>query len=169
MRRLMIVLAAIALVAAPVLVAVPAQSAELGSVTKRPIPRYESLRSAKINVRRGPGLQYRKEWVFRQAGLPVRVVDEYGDWRRIVDRHDDGGWVYHALLTPRRMVLVIAPNTPFHDAPKPEAPLVARAEQGVVARLRRCQPAWCEIEAEGHRGWVQRKALWGIDPGEVRK
>ncbi|MEM7211291.1 MAG: hypothetical protein AAF479_05245, partial [Pseudomonadota bacterium] len=32
---------------------------ELGTVTKLPIPRYVSLRSSKINVRRGPGLDYR--------------------------------------------------------------------------------------------------------------
>lgn len=147
--------------------AVPALAGEVGPVTKRPIPRYESLRSAEINVRRGPGLQYRKDWVFRRAGLPVRVIDEYGDWRRIVDRDDAGGWVYHALLTPRRMVLVIAADAPVRRHPRPDARLVARARQGVVARLRRCRPSWCEVEARGHRGWVRRNAIWGVDADEA--
>ena len=52
---------------------VVAIAAEIGTVTKLPIPRYVSLRSSKINVRRGPGLDYRKDWVFKRAGWPVKT------------------------------------------------------------------------------------------------
>ena len=76
----------------------PVIAQEIGAVTKLPIPRYVSLRSSRINVRRGPGLDYRKDWVFRHAGWPVKVVEEYGDWRRIVDVDEAGGWVFHAML-----------------------------------------------------------------------
>jgi SH3-like domain-containing protein len=37
----------------------------------------------------------------------------------------------------------------------------------VVARLHACRPDWCEIEAEGHGGWVHKAAIWGVDPGEI--
>lgn len=146
---------------------VRAEGPELGPVTNLPLPRYVSLRSDEINVRRGPGLDYRKDWVFTRAGLPVRVVDEYGDWRRIVDQDDAGGWVYHAMITGRRTVLVTADQTVFREEPAETAAATAQAEQGVIARLRRCIPDWCEVEAEGHAGWVPKTAIWGVDPDEV--
>jgi SH3-like domain-containing protein len=138
-----------------------------GAVTNLPVPRYVSLRSSEINVRRGPGLDYRKDWVFRRAGLPVRIVEEYGDWRRIVDKDDAGGWVYHAMLTGRRTVQVTAEQAVLRAEPSETAAPVARAEQGVVARLEACLADWCEIEAEGYDGWVPKAAIWGVDPGEI--
>lgn len=139
----------------------------LGPVTKLPLPRYVSLRSGKINVRRGPGQIYRIDWVFRRAGLPVRIVDEYGDWRRIVDADDAGGWVYHSLLSGRRTVLVTAPLAELRDEPSVNAPVVARAEQGVVAALLDCEADWCEIEAGEMSGWVEKTAVWGVGADEV--
>ncbi len=93
---------------------------ELGPETNLPLPRYVSLRAGEVNVRRGPGLDYRIDWVFQRSGLPVRVIDEYGHWRRIADSDDAGGWVYHALLTGRRMALVTAPEVT--SGPSPSAP-----------------------------------------------
>ena len=57
---------------------------ELGPVTNLPIPRFVSLRSSEINVRRGPGLDYRKDWVYRRAGLPVQVIEEYGPMVNVI-------------------------------------------------------------------------------------
>lgn len=140
-----------------------AEEAEIGPVTKLPLPRFVSLRSSEINVRRGPGLDYRKDWVFQTAGLPVQVVDEYGDWRRIVDADGAGGWVYHSLLSGRRTVLVTAEMATLRDRPVETAVPVAKAGRGVVAGLRKCEPRWCELEIEGVRGWVLRRQIWGAD------
>lgn len=139
----------------------------LGPVSNLPLPRYVSLRSSEINVRRGPGLDYRKDWVFRRSGLPVKIVDEYGDWRRIVDKDDAGGWVYHAMLTGRRTVLVVEDGVALRREPADSAAASAMAEQGVVARLESCNPDWCEIEADGYTGWVRKTSLWGVEPAEV--
>lgn len=139
----------------------------VGPVTNLPLPRYVSLRSDKINVRRGPGLDYRKDWVFRREGLPVKIVDEYGDWRRIVDKDEAGGWVYHAMLTGRRTVLIIEDGVALRREPADAAAAAAVAEQGVVARLESCGPYWCEIEADGYTGWVRKSSLWGVDPAEL--
>ena len=166
MRSLAAILALAILIAFPTSYA-PANEPEVGPVTNLPLPRYVSLRSSKINVRRGPGLDYRKDWVFRRAGLPVRVIDEFGDWRRIVDMDDAGGWVYHAMITGRRTVLITARDVLFRKQPAETAAATAKAEQGVVARLRSCAEEWCEIEAEGHRGWVPKTVIWGVEQGEI--
>lgn len=138
----------------------------IGPVTKLPLPRYVSLRSGKVNARRGPGLEYRIDWIFQRAGLPVRVVDEYENWRRIVDSDDAGGWVYHSLLTARRTALVTAAEVTFRETPAETGPATAKAERGVVAMLLACRAEWCEVEAGGVRGWVPKAALWGVEAAE---
>ncbi len=142
------------------------QPVELGPETNLPLPRYVSLRAGEVNVRRGPGLDYRIDWVFQRSGLPVRIIDEYGRWRRIADSDDAGGWVYHALLTGRRMALVTAPEVTFRAEPNGAAPPTARAEQGVVAHLLQCLPDWCRVETQGSKGWVPKSTIWGVDAGE---
>ena len=172
MKRMAAVLLAVTLAAAggPGLAegsGAAAGAAAVGSVTKLPLPRYVSLRSNEINVRRGPGLDYRKDWVFRRAGLPVKVVDEYGDWRRIVDSDGAGGWVYHSLLSGRRTALVTSPLATLRDRPVETAIPVAEAEQGVVARLDECRPRWCRVGIEGTEGWVLREQVWGTEGADA--
>jgi SH3-like domain-containing protein len=144
-----------------------AVGAGTGPETNLPMPRYVSLRGGEVNVRRGPGLEYRIDWVFQRPGLPVRVIDEYGNWRRIADSDDAGGWVYHALLTGRRMALVTAPEAIFRATPDESATATATAEQGVVAHLLQCLVGWCRVEAKGNEGWVRKTAIWGVEAGEV--
>ncbi|MEM8597633.1 MAG: SH3 domain-containing protein, partial [Pseudomonadota bacterium] len=139
----------------------------VGPVTNLPLPRYVSLRSDEINVRRGPGLEYRMDWVFRRSGLPVKIIGEHKDWRQIVDSDNASGWVYHSLLTGSRTVLVTADWARLRARPEPEAQVRAEAERGVVADLRACDRAWCEIEVSNVVGWVPKEVLWGIDAGEL--
>ena len=165
--RVLLVLCAALLLAAPATGAQTGAGEAVGPVTKLPMPRYVSLRSNKVNARRGPGLDYRIDWVFQRAGLPVRIVDEYGHWRRIVDSDEAGGWVYHALLTSRRTALVTAAEAVFRAGPSEDAAATAKAERGVVAALVRCRSDWCEVEAEGAAGWVPKTAIWGVGAEET--
>ena len=144
-----------------------AEGVAVGPVTNLPMPRYVSLRGGEVNVRRGPGLEYRIDWVFQRRGLPVRVIDEYGNWRRIADSDDAGGWVYHALLTAKRMALVTAPQVTLREEPAGTAAAIARAEQGVVAHLVQCLAEWCQVEAGGRDGWLPKTAIWGVEPSEA--
>lgn len=151
----------------------------VGPVTNLPMPRFVSLNASEINVRRGPGLAYRIDWVFRRDRLPVRVIDEYEGWRRIRDHEGEDGWVYHALISGRRTVLVIAPGAVLR--PDPEGAPFGRAcdtgqlpkealacvEQGVVAALVACEAEWCRIETVGRVGWVPKAAIWGVGASEV--
>ncbi|HSF95375.1 MAG TPA: SH3 domain-containing protein [Thermohalobaculum sp.] len=170
MGRLKRIVAWAGILALLLAVALPAArpaAQSLGPETNLPLPRYVSLRSAEVNVRRGPGLDYRIDWVFRRAGLPVRIVAEYRDWRKIADSENAGGWVYHALLTRYRTALVTEPLVTLREKPTSDAAATARAERGVVAALRQCEADWCELQVEGTRGWVRKAAIWGVEPDEV--
>ncbi|MHA3980020.1 SH3 domain-containing protein [Halovulum sp. GXIMD14794] len=164
-RPLIAALAALLSMAA----AAPAQQEGApGPVTNLPIPRYVSIKTSEANVRRGPSLSHRIDWVFQRRHLPVQITAEYGHWRRVRDIEGAGGWVHYSLLSGARYVLVTEDQAALRRRPDPDAQPVARAEAGVVARLGDCEREWCEITADRLTGWVRKSDLWGVDPDEIR-
>ena len=145
-----------------------ASATERGKVTNLPIPRYVSLKAEEGNVRRGPSLSHRIDWVFTRRNMPLQVTGEYGHWRRVQDREGLGGWVHYSLLSGVRHVIVSSDLTALRLKPAADAAVNAYAEAGVVARLEDCTLDWCRITASGSKGWVEKKAIWGVGPGEVR-
>jgi len=143
-------------------------AAERGSVTNLPIPRFVSLKASEGNVRRGPSLSHRIDWVFKRRHMPLEVTGEFGHWRRVRDRDGAGGWVHYSLLSGMRTVIVEQDMLPMLMRPDPQSQINAHAEIGVVARLGECAGDWCRITAERHRGWVPRSALWGVRADETR-
>ena len=146
----------------------PATAGDVGPVTKLPMPRYVSLKAAESNVRRGPSLTHRIDWVFKRRDMPLRVTAEHGHWRRVEDRDGMGGWVHYSLLSGVRTVLVEQNMLPLLARPDPKAPVMAALEQGVVARLGECDPEWCELRTGGFKGWAPKARLWGVAPDEIR-
>ncbi len=138
-----------------------------GPVTNLPMPRYVSLKTAKANVRRGPSLGHRIDWVYRREALPLRIVAEHGHWRRVEDPDGQGGWVHYALLSGVRTALVETEETELHLKPVAETPVMAVAQHGVVARIEECGPRWCRLSKDGYRGWAEKSALWGVGPDEI--
>ncbi|MBS0541279.1 MAG: hypothetical protein JSR47_21120, partial [Proteobacteria bacterium] len=57
-----------------------------------PLPRFASLRSDLVNVRAGPGTRYPIEWVFKHKLMPVEIIAEYENYRKIRDWQGAGGW-----------------------------------------------------------------------------
>ena len=50
------------------------QASERGSQTNLPIPRFVSLKTDTGNVRRGPSLNHRIDWVFKRRNMPLKVI-----------------------------------------------------------------------------------------------
>ena len=132
------------------------------------LPRFVSFKSDKVFVRAGPDTQYPVTWVYQRAGLPVEITAEYEAWRKIRDVEGGEGWVNKVMLSGKRTVLIKSAAAPvtLRDEPDAAAQIMARVEPQVVARLEKCDPGWCRVNADGYRGWVERNLLWGIYPGE---
>lgn len=146
----------------------PAAEVQRGPVTRLPIPRYVSLKGDRGNVRRGPSLSHRIDWVFNHAGMPLRVVGEFGQWRRIEDQDGAGGWVHYRLLSGVRTAIIQQDMTELRARPDLNSGVMAMAEGGSIVKLGECNANWCRVSGQGSNGWVPKTAIWGVDAAELR-
>lgn len=130
-----------------------------------PVPRYVALKFDEVNARAGPGDDHRLLWVYRVKGLPVQVVAENTEWRRICDPERGLAWVHRRTTDGRRMVMrTQAAPLPLRSAAKPDAPVHAILNARSLAALVRCDSkAWCKLRVDGVSGWAQASDLWGTD------
>ena len=137
-----------------------------------PVPRFVSLKAERVNVRSGPTKDNDVSWVYTRSGLPVEIIAEYDNWRRIRDWEGGEGWVLHSLLSGRRTALILAPAkavddfVPLHASADTTSAVTARLQAGVLAVVKRCSETWCRITGEGFDGWIEEDRLWGVYPGE---
>jgi SH3-like domain-containing protein len=135
-----------------------------------PVPRFVSLKTGRVNVRVGPGEDYKVAWIFTRSGHPIEVIQEFDNWRRVRDADGEVGWVFQSLLSGKRTA-VVAPwasgdPLPLRSTGSPAAAIAAYLEPGVMADIDRCGDGWCRISGEGFGGWIQQEQLWGVYPGE---
>jgi len=135
--------------------------------TGLPVPRFVSLRADTAYVRAGPALRYPVKWVYRRDRLPVEIVQEFENWRKIRDHDGEEGWIHQSLLSGQRTAIIAADAVVLlRDNYSDNARPVARVEPNVVADIQRCEGGWCRIAAGSYRGWIERNLLWGIYPEE---
>jgi SH3-like domain-containing protein len=138
----------------------PAKAQRKGSGL--PIPRFATLKSNEVNVRTGPGPRYPIEWVFKRKGMPVEIVAEYENWRKIRDWQGASGWVYQGLLTGKRSFIVASKGASLHKTPGAAAEIVAKLEPEVTGEIRSCSGDWCRVKTSSVSGWIERTAIWGV-------
>ncbi len=131
-----------------------------------PLPRFVSLGSNEINLRTGPGGSYPVDWVYQRRNMPVEVIAEFDNWRKVRDWQGTVGWVHQNLLSGERYARITDVERLLLSRPGDGTP-VAWLMPGVIARILSCQPDWCELEAGGYRGWLSRDGFWGVYPHEV--
>jgi SH3-like domain-containing protein len=139
---------------------------------ERTVPRFASLKRSEINVRVGPGTQYPIRWIYRRKGLPVGIIAEFDNWRRIRGSDGSDGWVHSALLSARRMALVDPWSRTSVDVkarPGERSAVVARLQPQVVVQVWRCDRGWCTVAVPEHdlQGYVRQVKLWGVYPDET--
>jgi len=161
---------ALALLCGLVLVPPAAGADQVGPVTKLPLPRFASLKTDRVNLREGPSKDHATKWVYERAGLPVEITAEFEIWRKVRDSEGVDGWVLHSLLSGRRTGLVTPgkkeENAQIYVRSSASSPLAATLQSGVIVNLRKCDGAWCLVDGDGFKGYIEQWRLWGVYPNE---
>jgi SH3-like domain-containing protein len=137
--------------------------------TNLSLPRFVTVKTTEANVRSGPGLRYRIEWVMVRPNMPLEVIAEYEQWRKIKDIQGDEGWIHRSMLSNRKTVIVTGEKQILRKSSHPDSAPVAQIEVGVNAKLLACGKEACRISANNINGWINSSNLWGIYPNEMAK
>jgi len=137
--------------------------------TGLPLPRFVAVKSDKVNVRAGPGQRFPISWVFQRKNMPVELLAESEQWRKVRDIDGAEGWVQQSLLTGRRGAIVTGARRTLWSEPNEDSIPLIVAEPGVQARLLKCPDAWCQLKIDRDTGWMRREHLWGVYPKEIVK
>lgn len=150
-----------------------AQSTTTGK-TGLPIPRFVSLKSGKANMRVGPGSKYQVAWLYVKKGLPMEIIQEFDNWRKVRDAEGNEGWMLHSLLSGKRTAII---NPWESDKDKgaanlksksdPASSTLAKIEPGVVADVDYCGEKFCHLTFGKQDGYVGKANIWGVYPDEL--
>ena len=143
------------------------EAQNLGPETNLPLPRFVALKDNEARMRSQPSVNHSIEFVYKRAGLPLMVLEERGNWRRVRDHEGIEGWMYVKLLVNERTFRVMAPVSKLYLRAQETSPVRAELAQGVIGDIKRCRrDGWCRLTVERVIGWGRAEDLWGVFPEE---
>ncbi len=145
-------------------VAVGTSAADRQTPSGLPVPRYVSLKFSEVNARAGPNNDQRLLWIYRARGLPVQVVAESSEWRRVCDPEGNLAWVHARTVDGRRTIMRMASEPiAVRKSPKLTAPVAAYLQARSTASLIKCdKKGWCKVRSGGITGWTEATGVWGV-------
>lgn len=126
------------------------------------VPYWASIRATVVNMRVGPGEDYRIKWTYRRQSLPMKVVRTMEGWRLVQDPDGAQGWMLARFLSRDRAAYVHGKGlADMRETGSETARLLWRLEPGNVGLLGDCRDGWCRLDVRGHVGFVRQGRLWG--------
>ena len=140
---------------------------KVGKETGLDIPRYVSLKVTEANMRRGPSLEHKIDWVYKRKNLPIKIIGEFGHWRKVEDFEGQTGWMFKSLFSGKRYVIVIREETLLRNKNKTEGLGKAILKKNVIAKVKKCDLLWCLVGIKKLNGWVLKSDIWGVKKMEI--
>ena len=142
--------------------------AEVGKDTGLKIPRYVSLKSNDANIRVGPSTNYPIVIKYIQQSYPLKILEEYDDWRKIEDFTKNNGWIHKSLISGNRTGIIISNNNDkikiFNTV---KGKIIGNIGTGNIVIINKCKIDWCSISLNKYEGWIYKKNLWGVEDMEI--
>ena len=143
-------------------------NANIGKETGLEIPRYVSLKSDDANIRVGPSKNYPIEIKYIKKNYPLKVLEEYEDWRKVVDFKNNIGWIHKSLISGIRTGIVLSnDNKTIKLLNTLEGNIIGEIGKGNIVFLKKCKIDWCLVSSGNYKGWIDKKYIWGIKEKEI--
>ena len=145
-----------------------ASHADIGKETGLEIPRYISLKSNDANIRVGPSKNYPIEIKYIKKNYPLKVLEEYEDWRKVEDFQKNFGWIHKSLISGIRTGIVLSnDNKTIKLLNTLNGNVIGEIGSGNIVFLEKCKIDWCLVSFGDYRGWIDKKNIWGIKEKEI--
>ena len=122
--------------------------------------KYLSLKNKLVNVRYGPGFHYPIKYVYKKIYLPVEVIDQKENFRRIIDFKKNSGWIHISQLKKSNSLIILESKILFKKPTRFSKPL-AKLEKGRLLIIKKCKNKWCQVTTDNYKGWIDTNNIWG--------
>ncbi len=144
--------------------------AEFGRETGLEIPRFVSLKSDDANIRVGPSKNYPIEIKYIKKNYPLRVLEEYGKWRKVEDFNKNIGWIHKSLISGIRTGIVLSNDSKNIKLLNTlDGNIIGEIGKGNIVILEKCKIDWCLVSVGNFKGWMDKKYIWGVKQNEIIK
>tara|TARA_S200000501_G_C20515725_1_gene609027 strand:- start:46 stop:609 length:564 start_codon:yes stop_codon:yes gene_type:complete len=141
---------------------------EVGKETGLEIPRYVSLKSNDANIRVGPSTNYPIIIKYIQKSYPLKILEEYDDWRKIEDFNKNNGWIHKSLISGNRTGIILSNNDDKIKVYNTiEGKMIGNIGAGNIISINKCKIDWCSISIDEYKGWILKKNIWGVEDTET--
>ena len=145
-------------------------NANIGKETGLEIPRYVSLKSDDANIRVGPSKNYPIKIKYIIKNYPLKVLEEYEDWRKVEDFKKNIGWIHKSLISGTRTGIVFSNNNKTIKLLNTlGGDLIGEIGKGNIIFLEKCKINWCLVSSGNYKGWMDKKYIWGVNEKEIIK
>ena len=147
-----------------------ASNADIGKETGLEIPRYVSLKSNDANIRVGPSKNYPIEIKYIKKNYPLKVLEEYEEWRKVEDFKKNIGWIHKSLISGTRTGIVLSnDNKTIKLLNTLDGNVIGEIGKGNIVFLEKCKTDWCLVSSGNYKGWIDKKYIWGVKEKEIIK
>ena len=120
-----------------------------------------TLRNNTTNLRQGPSFDYPVKIFYKKKHLPVLVLDNSDNFRKIREHENNTGWIHVSQLSKKKAALANEDLvTIFKNSTVFSTPLVV-LEKGRLCLISKCKDEWCRVRTGKYLGWVKKQSLWG--------
>ena len=120
-----------------------------------------TLKNNKVNVRYGPGFDYKIKYIYKKKNLPIWVIDKKDNFRRIIDFKKNSGWIHRSQLKKTNSLILLNDQVLFNGPSKFSKPL-AKLLKGRLLIVEKCKKNWCNVKTSDYKGWILNEGNWGI-------
>ena len=122
---------------------------------------YLILKYNEVNVRYGPGRDYPINYVYKKKNLPVKVIDKFWEWKKVIDFKKNSGWIHETQLKKGKSFILLKDQIAFSKPTKHSKPLF-KISKGRLLIVKKCKKNWCRVKTENFLGWVKTDEVWGL-------
>ena len=120
-----------------------------------------TLRYNKVNVRQGPSFDHPVKFIIKKKYLPVKIIDSYDNFKKIIDINNNSGWIHRSQLFKKKSAINIKNNLLIFTQPTIYSKPIAKLEKGRLVLIKKCKENWCKVNTDNFLGWVKKENLWG--------
>ena len=143
---------------------------DIGKETGLEIPRYVSLKSDDANIRVGPSKNYPIAIKYIKKDYPLKILEEYEDWRKVEDFIKNNGWIHKSLISGIRTGIVLSKEDKNIELLNTlNGNIIGEIGKGNIIYLKKCKIDWCLVSTENFKGWMDKKYIWGVKEKEIIK